>query len=67
MLISGTLELPGLLNTLEADYKHELLGEGADDAITFCIFENIWSCNRTCAFVPYHWCAVDMCQNLSKT
>jgi len=47
----GTLELPGLLNTLEADYKHELLGERVLTTPSHFAFLKISEgCNRTCAF-----------------
>lgn len=47
----GTLELPGLLAKLNADYKHELIG---DRAITtpqhYAYLKISEGCNRTCAF-----------------
>lgn len=47
----GTLELPKLLNTLEADYKHELLGERIITTPSHFAFLKISEgCNRTCAF-----------------
>lgn len=47
----GTLELPGLLNTLEADYKHELVGERVLTTPSHYAYMKISEgCNRTCAF-----------------
>jgi ribosomal protein S12 methylthiotransferase len=47
----GTLELPALLQKLEADYKHELLGERV--LLTpqhFAYLKISEGCNRTCSF-----------------
>ena len=48
----GTMELPSLLNQLNADYKHELLGERT--ALTtpdhYAYLKISEGCNRTCAF-----------------
>lgn len=47
----GTLELPSLLQTLQADYKHELIGERT--LITpqhYAYLKISEGCNRTCAF-----------------
>lgn len=47
----GTLELPRLLNTLEADYKHELVGERVLTTPSHYAYMKISEgCNRTCAF-----------------
>jgi ribosomal protein S12 methylthiotransferase len=47
----GTLELPGLLAKLEADYKHELIGERATTTPQHYAYLKISEgCNRTCAF-----------------
>ena len=47
----GTLELPSLLKTLKADYKHELIGERS--LVTpehYAYLKISEGCNRTCAF-----------------
>ena len=47
----GTMELPSLLNTLNADYKHELIGERS--IVTpnhFAYLKISEGCNRTCSF-----------------
>ena len=47
----GTLELPSLLSKLNADYKHELIGERLITTDTHYAFLKISEgCNRTCSF-----------------
>ena len=47
----GTLELPSLLHTLQADYKHELIGERSLTTPAHYAYLKISEgCNRTCAF-----------------
>lgn len=47
----GTLELPGLLAKLNADYKHELIGERVTTTPQHYAYLKISEgCNRTCAF-----------------
>lgn len=47
----GTLELPALLARLEADYKHELLGERQITTLPHYAYLKISEgCNRTCSF-----------------
>ena len=47
----GTLELPNLLATLEADYKHELLGERLITTPPHYAYLKIAEgCNRNCSF-----------------
>jgi ribosomal protein S12 methylthiotransferase len=47
----GTLELPGLLAKLNADYKHELIGERITTTPQHYAYLKISEgCNRTCAF-----------------
>ncbi|MBK7407498.1 MAG: 30S ribosomal protein S12 methylthiotransferase RimO [Saprospirales bacterium] len=47
----GTLELPGLLKKLEADYKHELIGERQITTPSHYAYLKISEgCNRTCSF-----------------
>lgn len=47
----GTLELPGLLAKLNADYKHELIGERVTTTpMHFAYLKISEGCNRTCAF-----------------
>ncbi len=47
----GTLELPGLLAKLDADYKHELIGERVLTTPQHYAYLKISEgCNRTCAF-----------------
>ncbi|KAA9340291.1 30S ribosomal protein S12 methylthiotransferase RimO [Adhaeribacter soli] len=47
----GTLELPQLLKTLEADYKHELIGERLlTTPKHFAYFKIAEGCNRPCSF-----------------
>lgn len=47
----GTLELPALLHTLNADYKHELIGERSITTPSHYAYLKISEgCNRTCAF-----------------
>ncbi len=47
----GTMELPRILKTLGADYKHELLGERIITTPTHTAFMKISEgCNRPCAF-----------------
>lgn len=47
----GTLELPGLLEKLNADYKHELIGERLTTTPPHYAYLKISEgCNRTCSF-----------------
>ncbi|WP_276498628.1 30S ribosomal protein S12 methylthiotransferase RimO [Pontibacter litorisediminis] len=47
----GTLELPQLLKKLEADYKHELIGERLLTTPShFAYFKIAEGCNRPCSF-----------------
>lgn len=47
----GTLELPGLLQRLNADYKHELIGERLTTTPQhFAYLKISEGCNRTCSF-----------------
>ncbi len=47
----GTLELPGLMSVLEADYQHELLGERSISTPKHYAYMKISEgCNRTCSF-----------------
>lgn len=47
----GTLELPRLLKTLQADYKHELIGERLlTTPRHFAYFKIAEGCNRPCSF-----------------
>lgn len=47
----GTLELPGLLARLNADYKHELIGERIITTPSHYAYLKISEgCNRTCSF-----------------
>ena len=47
----GTLELPGLLNALGADYKHELIGERLTTTPShFAYLKISEGCNRPCSF-----------------
>lgn len=47
----GTLELPGLLFILNADYKHELIGERAiTTPMHYAYLKIAEGCNRTCSF-----------------
>ena len=47
----GTMELPGLLAKLEADYKHELVGERAiSTPMHYAYLKISEGCNRTCSF-----------------
>ncbi len=47
----GTLELPGLLHKLNADYKHELIGERwTTTPQHFAYLKISEGCNRTCSF-----------------
>ncbi len=47
----GTLELPGLLAKLNADYKHELIGERSITTPNhFAYLKISEGCNRTCSF-----------------
>jgi ribosomal protein S12 methylthiotransferase len=47
----GTLELPGLLAQLNADYQHELIGERAITTPRhFAYLKISEGCNRTCSF-----------------
>jgi len=61
----GTLELPRLLKTLEADYKHELVGERVLTTPSHFAYMKISEgCNRTCSF-----CAIPLMRggHVSKT
>ncbi|MDZ4843923.1 MAG: 30S ribosomal protein S12 methylthiotransferase RimO [Chitinophagales bacterium] len=61
----GTLELPGLLKRLGADYKHELIGERIISTPQHYAYLKISEgCNRTCSF-----CAIPLMrgQHVSKT
>lgn len=47
----GTIELPSLLHTLNADYKHELIGERSITTPRHYAYMKISEgCNRTCSF-----------------
>lgn len=47
----GTMELPALLSKLDADYKHELLGERAiTTPMHYAYLKISEGCNRTCSF-----------------
>lgn len=47
----GTLELPALLAKLNADYKHELIGERAiTTPLHYAYLKISEGCNRTCSF-----------------
>lgn len=47
----GTLELPGLLSRLNADYKHELIGERQTTTpLHYAYLKISEGCNRTCSF-----------------
>lgn len=47
----GTLELPGLLAKLNADYKHELIGERwITTPMHYAYLKISEGCNRTCSF-----------------
>ncbi|MFZ1703163.1 MAG: 30S ribosomal protein S12 methylthiotransferase RimO [Saprospiraceae bacterium] len=47
----GTMELPGLLSKLNADYKHELVGEKLLTTPGHYVYLKISEgCNRTCSF-----------------
>ncbi len=47
----GTMELPALLSRLEADYKHDLIGERAiTTPMHYAYLKISEGCNRTCAF-----------------
>jgi ribosomal protein S12 methylthiotransferase len=47
----GTLELPALLQRMEADYKHELIGQRAITTLPHYAYLKISEgCNRTCSF-----------------
>ncbi len=61
----GTLELPGLLAKLNADYKHELIGERVlTTPQHFAYLKISEGCNRTCSF-----CAIPLMRgkHVSKT
>ena len=61
----GTMEMPGLLAKLEADYKHELVGERVLSGPTHYAYLKISEgCNRTCSF-----CAIPLMRgkHVSKT
>jgi ribosomal protein S12 methylthiotransferase len=47
----GTMELPALLSRLNADYKHELIGERAiTTPMHYAYLKISEGCNRTCSF-----------------
>jgi ribosomal protein S12 methylthiotransferase len=47
----GTMELPGLLSKLNADYKHDLIGERVlTTPMHFAYMKISEGCNRTCSF-----------------
>lgn len=47
----GTMELPGLLNRLNADYQHELIGERfITTPMHYAYLKISEGCNRTCSF-----------------
>ncbi len=47
----GTMELPSLLHTLEADYRHDLIGERTITTPAHYAYLKISEgCNRTCSF-----------------
>ena len=47
----GTMELPSLLGKLEADYKHELVGERViSTPMHYAYMKISEGCNRTCSF-----------------
>jgi ribosomal protein S12 methylthiotransferase len=61
----GTLELPGLLAKLNADYKHELIGERSLTTPQHFAYVKISEgCNRTCSF-----CAIPLMRgkHISRT
>lgn len=61
----GTLELPALLNKLNADYKHELIGERWTTTPAHYAYLKISEgCNRTCSF-----CAIPLMRgkHISRT
>lgn len=61
----GTLELPALLATLNADYKHELIGERSIvTPMHYAYLKISEGCNRTCSF-----CAIPLMRgkHVSKT
>jgi ribosomal protein S12 methylthiotransferase len=61
----GTLELPSLLHTLQADYRHELIGERSiTTPAHFAYLKISEGCNRTCAF-----CAIPLMRgkHISRT
>ncbi|MFT6336510.1 MAG: ribosomal protein S12 methylthiotransferase [Saprospiraceae bacterium] len=61
----GTMEMPSLLAKLEADYKHELVGERVLSGPTHYAYLKISEgCNRTCSF-----CAIPLMRgkHVSKT
>ena len=61
----GTLELPGLLAKLNADYKHELIGERVTTTPqNYAYLKISEGCNRTCSF-----CAIPLMRgkHISRT
>ncbi len=61
----GTMELPGLMATLEADYRHELIGERDISTPRHYAYMKISEgCNRKCSF-----CAIPLMRggHVSKT
>ena len=61
----GTMELPALLNKLNADYKHELIGERwTTTPLHYAYMKISEGCNRTCSF-----CAIPLMRgkHISRT
>lgn len=59
----GTMELPLLLERLQADYKHELLGERVSVTPSHYAYLKISEgCNRTCAF-----CAIPLMRGAHRS
>lgn len=61
----GTMELPGLMSVLEADYQHELLGErNISTPKHYAYLKISEGCNRACSF-----CAIPLMRgkHVSKT
>ena len=61
----GTMELPGLMSVLEADYQHELLGErNISTPKHYAYLKISEGCNRACSF-----CAIPLMRgkHISKT
>ncbi|MBK6731615.1 MAG: 30S ribosomal protein S12 methylthiotransferase RimO [Bacteroidetes bacterium] len=59
----GTMELPGLLQKFNADYKHELIGERSLSTPKHYAYLKISEgCNRTCAF-----CAIPLMRGAHRS